>query len=140
MPATLWAVDAPDPRLILTGIGLLGFLIVLYSTLLIDHFDLFGLRQVWLHLRGEPHAGKGFVTPGLYRFIRHPLYLGWLTAFWVTPQLTQGHLLFAVLSTLYIFVAVPFEERDLLNALGEDYRRYRERTPMIFPLPRRRAE
>ena len=135
IPATVWAVDASAPRLILTGIGLLGFLLVLYSTLLIDHFDLFGLRQVLLHLRGEPHAEKGFVTPSLYRFIRHPLYLGWLIAFWVTPHMTQGHLLFSILSTVYIFVAIPFEERDLIEILGDDYRRYREYTSMIIPLP-----
>ncbi len=134
IPATVWAVDA-SAGLILTGIGLLGFLIVLYSTLLIDHFDLFGLRQVFLHLRREPHAEKGFVTPSLYRIIRHPLYLGWLIAFWVTPHMTQGHLLFSILSTVYIFVAIPFEERDLMEILGDDYRRYREYTSMIIPLP-----
>lgn len=141
IPATVWAVDASAPRLILTGIGLLGFLLVLYSTLLIDHFDLFGLRQVLLHLRGGSHAEKGFVTPSLYRFIRHPLYLGWLIAFWVTPHMTQGHLFFSILSTVYIFVAIPFEERDLMEILGDDYRRYRESTSMIIPLPgpRRRA-
>ncbi len=141
IPATVWAVDASAPRLILTGIGLLGFLIVLYSTVLIDHFDLFGLRQVLLHLSGERHADKGFVTPSLYRFIRHPLYLGWLIAFWVTPQMTQGHLLFSILSSAYIFMAIPFEERDLMQILGDDYRRYREHTSMIIPLPgpRRRA-
>ncbi len=141
IPATVWAVDASGPRLILTGIGLLGFLTVLYGTLLIDHFDLFGLRQVLLHVRGEPHAEKGFVTPSLYRFIRHPLYLGWLIAFWVTPHMTQGHLFFSILSTAYIFVAIPFEERDLMERLGDDYRRYRESTSMIIPLPglRRRA-
>ena len=137
IPATVWAVDASAPRLILTGIGLLGFLLVLYSTLLIDHFDLFGLRQVLLHLRGGSHAEKGFVTPSLYRFIRHPLYLGWLIAFWVTPHMTQGHLFFSILSTVYIFVAIPFEERDLMEILGDDYRRYREHTPMILPLPGR---
>ena len=108
---------------------------MLYGSLLIDHFDLFGLRQVLLHLRGEPHAEKGFVTPSLYRLIRHPLYLGWLIAFWVTPHMTQGHLLFSILNTVYIFVAIPFEERDLLEILGDDYRRYREHTPMIIPLP-----
>jgi protein-S-isoprenylcysteine O-methyltransferase Ste14 len=135
IPATVWVVDASALRLILSGIGLLGFLIVLYSTLLIDHFDLFGLRQVFLQLRGKPHAEKGFVTPSLYRFIRHPLYLGWLIAFWVTPHMTQGHLLFSILSTVYIFVAIPFEERDLMEILGDDYRRYREYTSMIIPLP-----
>ncbi len=108
---------------------------MLYSTVLIDHFDLFGLRQVLLHLSGERHADRGFVTPSLYRFIRHPLYLGWLIAFWVTPQMTQGHLFFSILSSAYIFVAIPFEERDLMQILGDDYRRYRESTSMIIPLP-----
>ena len=135
LPASIFSAQNEGLRLLLTGVFLLGLATVLYSTFLIDHFDLFGRRQVLLHLSGERYADKGFVTPSLYRFIRHPLYLGWLIAFWVTPHMTQGHLFFSILSSAYIFVAIPFEERDLLQILGDDYRRYREHTSMIFPLP-----
>ena len=112
----------------LGGVGL-----VLVSTFLIDHFDLFGLRQVFLYWRERRYAHKRFVTPALYKLIRHPLYLGWLVTFWVTPQMSVGHLLFASVASAYILVAVLFEESDLLELLGEDYRRWRERTPAFMP-------
>ena len=137
IPVTLWAVESPAPGAVLTGIALLGFGIAVYSTFLIDHFDLLGLRQVAGHLRGQTPSGKGFRTPSLYRLVRHPLYLGFLIAFWLTPHMTVGHFLFSALNTAYIFIGIPFEERDLARALGDDYIRYREKVPMVLPLPRR---
>jgi protein-S-isoprenylcysteine O-methyltransferase Ste14 len=124
-PIPLAIVQAQDGLLhaILTGGSLLGFGIVLYSTFLIDHFDLFGLRQVFLHWKRRAYTEKQFRTPSLYKLIRHPLYVGWLVAFWVTPSLTLGHLVFSVAQTAYILVAIRFEERDLGAALGEPYRR-----------------
>jgi protein-S-isoprenylcysteine O-methyltransferase Ste14 len=99
----------------------------------INHFDLFGLRQVWLHLRGEPYRPLGFVTPGLCRYVRHPLYVGWLLAFWATPTMTAAHLLFAIAITAYILIAIQFEERDLGEVHGERYAEYRRRVPMLVP-------
>ena len=106
---------------------------VLYATFLIDHFDLFGLRQVVLYFRGREYSNKKFVTPAAYKHIRHPLYVGWFITFWATPDVTVGHLLMAAVVTGYILVAIVFEERDLAELLGEDYRRYRESTPMFIP-------
>ena len=133
IPATVWAVDASTPRLILTGVGLLGFLIVLYSTLLIDHFDLFGLRQVWLNLLQRVYTHPDFKVTFFYKFVRHPLYVGWIMAFWGTPRMTVGHLLLAVGMTAYILIAIRYEERDLVQILGEDYAQYCEKVPMLIP-------
>lgn len=138
IPAVVWEADARISASILLGLCMLGWLIVFYSTLLIDHFDLFGMRQVTLHLQEKPYSPKSFVTPSLYRFIRHPLYLGWLTFFWATPRMTAGHLLFAAVTSAYIFIAIKLEETDLAITLGDDYRRYRATTPMILPFPRSR--
>jgi steroid 5-alpha reductase family enzyme len=99
---------------------------------LINHFDLFGLRQVWLYLRGIPYTSLGFRTPGPYRIVRHPLYVGWLVMFWSTPVMTAAHLVFALGTTAYILVAIQFEERDLVRSLG-DYAEYRRRVPMLVP-------
>jgi protein-S-isoprenylcysteine O-methyltransferase Ste14 len=115
------------------GLFFLGVLTVLYATFLIDHFDLFGLRQVVLYFRGTPYTEKSFRTPSLYRWVRHPLYVGWFMTFWFTPAMSAGHLLFASVASAYILVAVVFEERDLLELLGDDYRRWRERTPKFVP-------
>ncbi len=137
----LWDVRDPAGRTALQGLYLGGWGLLLYSTCLIDHFDLFGVRQVWLHLRGRPYTGKPFRTPSLYRHVRHPLYLSWFTIFWATPTMSAGHLLLAVGTTAYIVVAVFLEERDLEAHFGDVYRRYAATTPKYFPrfLRRRRA-
>ncbi len=135
IPALVWQVEQPLAETLLTAFCFTGFGIVLYATFLIDHFDLFGLRQVFLHLRGEPYQHRPFGTPSLYKRLRHPLYLGWFIAFWATPQMSYGHLLFSLLTSAYIFIAIPLEERDLIRLLGDDYRRYRERIPMFVRLP-----
>jgi len=105
---------------------------VLVSTFLINHFDLFGLRQVWLYFRGRPYTALPFKTPGPYRLVRHPLYVGWFFAFWSTPVMTAAHFVFALMTTVYILIAIRLEERDLVAALPE-YAEYRRRVPMIVP-------
>ena len=139
MVGTIWAVDQPVVRAMLIAISLVGWATVFYSSFVIDHFDLFGLRQVYLHLRGRDYTHSPFKERSLYKYIRHPLMAGFLIAFWATPTMTQGHLLFVVVITAYIFFGTAMEERDLLRILGEDYARYRRRTPMILPFPRLRA-
>jgi methanethiol S-methyltransferase len=135
----VWQVEQPVGQALLYAIFASGWLTVLVTTFLINHFDLFGLRQVWLHLRGVPYRPLGFVTPGPYRHVRHPLYVGWLLAFWATPTMTATHLLFAVATTAYILIAIRLEERDLLAAHGATYVAYRERVPMLIPRPARPA-
>jgi methanethiol S-methyltransferase len=129
----VWDVQDPAGRAVLYGLFAFGWLLVLVTTFLINHFDLFGLRQVWLYLRGREYTHLRFVTPGPYRLVRHPLYVGWFFAFWATPTMTATHLLFAVVTTAYILVAIQFEERDLLDAHGADYANYRARVPMLLP-------
>ena len=134
MGGVVWNVEQPVLRAVLYGLFALGFLVVLVSTFLINHFDLFGLRQVYLYLRGREYTQLRFGTPILYRHVRHPLYLGWLFAFWATPAMTIAHLVFAIATTAYIFIAIQLEEKDLIDAFGNDYKRYRESTPMILPV------
>jgi len=129
----VWHVESALGQASLYGLFAWGWVTVLVTTFLINHFDLFGVRQVWLHLRGEPYRPLGFVTPGPYRHVRHPLYVGWLLAFWATPTMTAAHLLFAGMTTAYILVAIRFEERDLVRFHGRRYSEYRERVPMLIP-------
>jgi methanethiol S-methyltransferase len=137
----VWSVETPWLRAALYGLFAFGFGLVLVATFLINHFDLFGLRQVWLALRGVPYQPLRFGTPGPYKLVRHPLYVGWLFAFWATPHMTVAHLVFAVMTTAYILVAIRFEERDLVRDHGASYEEYRRRTPMLVPSlrPRRAA-
>ena len=136
----VWSVEDPVARTVLYALFAFGWLLVLVSTFLINHFDLFGLRQVWLNLLGRPYRHIPFRTPGPYRFVRHPLYVGWFFAFWSTPLMTWTHLLFAVATTAYILIAIQLEERDLIAAFGEQYRDYRKRVPMLIPFTRARQQ
>ena len=133
LPEVVWSVDATGLQALAWIVFAAGFGVVLLSTFLIDHFDLFGLRQSWNQFRGNPARPVQFVTPLFYRAVRHPLYLGFLLAFWSAPVMTQGHLLFAATMSAYVLVAIRFEERDLLRQLGERYARYREQVPALLP-------
>lgn len=128
----VWQVEGSLASGVLYGAYALGWVVVFVSTCLINHFDLFGLRQVWLYFRNEPYTDLKFVTPWPYRVIRHPLYLGWLLVMWCTPTMTSAHALFALLSTGYIFIGIWLEERDLV-AVHPDYAAYRDQVPMIVP-------
>ena len=125
---------------VLLGLFGVGWLIVLLSTFMINHFDLFGLRQVTLYFQRRPYAPVSFVTRGLYTVVRHPIMLGFLIAFWATPVMTLGHLMFAVVTSAYILVALQLEEHDLLEADRPTYERYRRETPMLIPLPKARPK
>ena len=130
---TIWNVENPAGRGLLYGLLATGFIVVLVTTFLINHFDLFGLRQVYLYLRGREYTPLRFKTPLFYKYVRHPLYVGWLLAFWGAPTMTVAHLVFAVMTTAYILVAIQFEERDLITMHGENYVRYRREVPMLIP-------
>lgn len=134
MRGIIWDVNNPAGRSVLVGLFWIGWGLVLTSTYLVDHFGLFGLKQVYNHLKNQPDEPPPFKTPTLYKIVRHPLYLGFIIAFWSTPRMTVGHLLFAATCTAYILVAIQFEERDLTRAYGESYRKYREQVSMLFPL------
>jgi len=134
----VWSVEDPIGRVVLYGLFAFGFGLVLASTFLINHFDLFGLRQVWLYLLGRPYTMLRFGTPGPYRLVRHPLYVGWLFAFWSTPTMTLAHLLFSLLTSAYILIAIQLEERDLVREFGDSYDSYRRSVPMLIPFTRRR--
>lgn len=138
IPTPVWVVSNHAAALTLTGVGAAGWLLLLISTFLINHFELFGLQQVYAYGLGRPFTPPRFKTPAFYRIVRHPIYLGFVLAFWVTPHMTVGHLLFAVATTAYMFIGVFFEERDLIARFGDEYRRYRERVPMIVPFTGRR--
>ena len=133
MPAVVWEVEHPATVAPLWGVFGVGWVVVLVSTFLIDHLDLFGLRQVYLYARGEPYTPPPFRTRGVYRIVRHPIMLGFLIGFWATPTMTWGHLLFAVMTTAYIVIGVCLEERDLRHALGDPYEKYRQRVGMLVP-------
>lgn len=133
MGGLVWNVEHPTGRAVLYGLFAGGWLTVLVTTFLINHFDLFGMRQVWLYLRGQEYTSLKFATPGPYKHVRHPLYVGWLMAFWATPTMTVAHLVFALTTTAYILVAIQFEERDLVDFHGADYADYRRRVPMLIP-------
>lgn len=132
----IWSVDDGAARIALRALFAFGWALLLLSTFLINHFDLFGLRQVWLVLVDKPYTSLKFATPGPYKVVRHPLYVGWLFAFWMTPVMSSAHLLFAALATGYILVAIQFEERDLVRHHGE-YADYRKRVPMLVPFLKR---
>jgi len=134
----VWDVHNPVGRALLYAGFAFGWGLVLVATFLINHFDLFGLRQVWLQFRGRDYRPLPFKTPGPYRLVRHPLYVGWFFAFWCTPTMTLTHLLFALMTTAYILVAIRLEERDLVAALPE-YSEYRKQVPMLLPRLRARA-
>lgn len=138
MPEALWNVQSAAGRYALLALGAVGWLLVLLSTTFISHFDLFGLKQVYLHLRGGEYKHSPFKTVAFYQFVRHPLLLGFIIAFWATPLMTVGHLVFAVATTAYMLIAIQLEERDLESFHGE-YAEYKRRVPMLIPLPGRRA-
>jgi methanethiol S-methyltransferase len=138
--APVWTVTNPVGVLALQAVFWLGWVLVFLSTFLINHFELFGLRQVWARLRGHTLPEPKFRTPFLYKRVRHPLYLGFLLAFWATPAMTAGHLLFAVATTGYIFIGIWLEERDLVDLFGDQYRRYRAQVSMLIPWPGRKAK
>jgi protein-S-isoprenylcysteine O-methyltransferase Ste14 len=136
----VWSVESMAATVLLRTMFGVGWALVLIATFLIDHFDLFGLRQVWLYLIGQPYTPRPFATPGPYRLVRHPLYAGWFLAFWMTPTMTVAHLVFAIATSAYILVAIQLEERDLVREFGDSYEDYRRRVPMLVPLPRARQK
>jgi protein-S-isoprenylcysteine O-methyltransferase Ste14 len=133
MPDVVWEISNPLITMTVTGLSFFGFLIVLTSTFLINHFELVGLHQVANNLTGRPMPEPCFRTPLYYKFVRHPIYLGFIIAFWDAPTMTVGHLLFAAVTTAYIFVGILLEERDLIDVFGEEYRRYKTRVSMLVP-------
>jgi len=134
----VWSIENEVIRTILFVTNLTGWLIVLISTFLINHFDLFGLRQTWSYFQGKTYVQLPFRLPLFYKYVRHPLYLGFLIAFWSASTMTVAHLLFAILTTGYILTAIQFEEKDLIRQFGEKYREYRKWAPMLIPFTRKR--
>lgn len=137
MGGFIWRVEEPVAKTILTALFITGWLIVLLSTFMINHFDLFGLRQVWFYFLGKRYEPLRFRIPFFYKYVRHPLYLGWLIAFWATPVMSATHLLFAALTTGYILTAIKFEEKDLITHFGEKYSNYKRLVPKIIPFTKK---
>jgi protein-S-isoprenylcysteine O-methyltransferase Ste14 len=133
MPEVVWQVANPQAATAITAVSLIGWLIVLTSTFLINHFELFGLHQVANNLTGRPMPAPRFRMPLYYKFVRHPIYLGFIIAFWAAPTMTLGHLLFAAVTTAYIFVGIQLEERDMVDVFGDQYRSYKKRVSMLLP-------
>lgn len=133
IPAVVWQASNPQVAIFLTGLELFGWVLLFLSTFMINHFELFGLHQVINNLAGKPMPTARFRTPFLYNFVRHPIYLGLIIAFWSAPTMTAGRLLFAAVTTAYIFVGIALEENDLVTIFGDDYRRYRQKVAMIVP-------
>jgi len=139
LPTSIWQVEQETGRYILWGIFGLGWLIVLTSTYMISHAHLFGLKQVHQHLKRKELTGPKFQTPGFYRYVRHPLMTGFFIAFWATPHMTLGHLIFSLATSGYILIALQLEERDLISLFGDRYRKYRRQVPMLVPIPGKKA-
>ena len=133
MPANVWQIDEPGIAMTVATVSLVGWVMVFTSTFLINHFELFGLHQVASNLAGREMPAPRFRTPLYYKFVRHPIYLGFIIAFWAAPTMSVGHLLFAAVTTAYIFVGILLEERDLVDLFGDDYRRYKDRVSMLLP-------
>lgn len=133
MGGEIWQVQHPLGQAMLYGVFALGWGLVFLATLLINHFDLFGMRQVWLYLQKQAYTPLPFKTPALYRYVRHPLYVGWLLVFWATPTMTSAHLVFAVTTTIYILMAIQWEEKDLVAIHGQAYEDYQQKVPMLVP-------
>jgi protein-S-isoprenylcysteine O-methyltransferase Ste14 len=138
MTTVIWDIEPVPARFVVWGFFWLGWLTVLVATFLINHFDLFGLRQVYLFATGHPYTPVGFRTPALHKFVRHPIMLGFLIAFWAAPTMTAGHLLFSAVTTAYVLLAIQLEEHDLVMFHGEDYRAYQRQVRMLLPVPTRR--
>jgi protein-S-isoprenylcysteine O-methyltransferase Ste14 len=138
MPAPIWTVHDPVIATVLEAVSLFGWAMLFASTFMLSHFELFGVSQVFARLLGRDLPAATFHTPMLYRLVRHPIYLSFLLAFWATPTMTAGHLLFALATTGYILIGIQLEERDLIGMFGDQYRRYQERVSMLIPLPGRR--
>jgi methanethiol S-methyltransferase len=133
IPTVVWNIESPQIAMAVVGLSFVGWLIVLTSTFLINHFELFGLHQVANNLAGHPMPAPRFRTPLYYKFVRHPIYLGFIIAFWAAPTMTDGHLLFAAVTTAYIFVGIMLEEHDLVDLFGDEYRQYKNRVSMLVP-------
>lgn len=137
MGGVIWSFDSGVSYWMLQSFSLLGFVIVLVSTFLINHFDLFGLRQVWLYFTDKPYTQLKFRTPFFYKYVRHPLYLGWMIAFWAAPVMTVAHFLFAAVCTVYMLSAIQLEERDLITVFGDQYTKYKLQAPMLIPFSKK---
>lgn len=140
LPTVLWNIENALGRLIVLGLFFGGWLFMFISTIMIGHFDLFGIRQVYLYLRGKPYTYEGFSTPGFYKYVRHPIMSGFIVAFWATPRMSVGHLVFSIVATIYILIGIFLEERDMANYFGKTFEEYRGQVTMLFPFPRIREQ